>query len=80
MIELSMEDFILWMIGAPLVAIGLVSLLAGMRRRSRKRTLHKQIVRCRICGHMYKDQTRERIVECPECGRPNEKGGSRRLG
>ncbi len=80
MIDLTMEDFILWMIGAPLVIIGFVSVLAAMRYRSRKRRLKQQIIRCQICGFLYKDVSRERFCECPECLSANERGQPRRLG
>lgn len=80
MIDLTMEDFILWMIGVPLVGIGLVTLISGMKRRARKRGLRQQIVRCRICGHLYKDKSRGKFPECPECDSVNERGKSRRLG
>lgn len=75
-----MEDFLLWVIGIPLMAITLVKLIGGLRRRARKRGLRQEIVRCRICGHLYKDKTRERFPGCPECGSINERGKSRRLG
>ena len=80
MIDLTMEDFILWMIGVPLVGIGLVTLISGMKRRARKRGLRQQIVRCRVCGHLYKDKSRDKFPECPECDSVNERGKSRRLG
>jgi len=80
MIELTMEEFILWVIGVPILSIGLYSLFAGMKRRSVIRAAWLQIVRCRACGHIYKDRTRERSPECPECGRSNDRGDSRRLG
>ena len=75
-----MEEFLLWGVGIPLVAVALVTVIAGFRRRGRKRGLRLEIIRCRICGHLYKDKTRERFPGCPECGSANERGKSRRLG
>ena len=80
MIDMTMEDFLLWVIGVPMVGIALVTLIAGMRQRARKRGLKQQIVRCRICGHLYKDKSREKFPDCPECESMNERGRSRRLG
>ena len=80
MIELTMEEFVLWMVGAPLLGIGFFVLLANMRRRSRIRVRQRQILRCRACGNIYQNRSRDRSPGCPECGRPNERGNSRRLG
>lgn len=75
-----MEDFLLWVIGLPLVGIAFVSIIAGMRKQARNRVLRWEIVRCRVCGHLYKDKTREKSPECPECESINERGKSSRLG
>lgn len=80
MIELTLEEFILWVIGVPLLGIGLYSFFAGMKRRSIIRGIQQYIVRCRACGYVYQDRSRERSPECPECGRGNDRGDSRRLG
>ncbi|MGB1875050.1 MAG: hypothetical protein ACPH5P_06005 [Akkermansiaceae bacterium] len=80
MIELTMEELALWLVGVPLLGIGFAVLLATLRRRARIRARKRNIVTCRVCGHVYKDTTRERHPQCPECGRTNERGGSRRLG
>ena len=80
MIELTMEEVILWVVGVSLLSIGLYTFFASIKRRSVIRAARLQIVRCRACGHIYKDLTRERSPECPECGRSNDRGDSRRLG
>lgn len=80
MIELTMEEFILWVIGVPLLSIGFYTLFAGIKRRSAIRARKAQIVRCRACGHVYQDRSRDRSPECPECSRSNDRGDSRRLG
>ena len=80
MIDLSMEEFLLWVIGVPMVIIGLVAVGRSMKHRARKRSLRREIVRCRVCGYLYKDKTRERYCECPVCSSMNERGEARRLG
>lgn len=80
MIDMTMEDFLLWAAGAPLVGIAVVTVVGRMRKRARKRALRREIVECRICGHLYKDATRDRLPGCPECGSANERGAPRRLG
>lgn len=80
MIDLTMEDFLLWVIALPMVGIGVVTLLRGMTMRARKRSLQQEIIRCRICGYLFKDKGREKYCACPECESMNERGKSRRLG
>lgn len=80
MIELTMEEFILWVIGVPLLGMGLWGLISGLRCRARRRMSRMQIVTCRVCGYVYHDASREKVPECPVCGRRNERGASRRLG
>ena len=80
MIDLTMEEFLLWVIGVPMVVVAVVTLLRGITVRARKRSLQQEIIRCRICGYLFKDKTREKYCECPECDSINERGKSRRLG
>ncbi len=80
MIELTIEELILWMISVPIVMVGLFTLIASLRRRAVLRAARHHIVTCRICGHLYMDRSRERDPSCPECGRANGRGRSRRLG
>ena len=79
MIELTLEELALWLLGVPLLGIGLAVFLAYLNRRSRIRLRKREIVTCRVCGHVYKDKTKERHSLCPECGRANERGLPRRL-
>ena len=79
MIDLTMEEFLLWVIGVPMIGIAVVTLLRGMGMRARRRSLRQEIIRCRICGHLYKDKTRDKFCPCPECESLNERGRSRRL-
>lgn len=80
MIDLTMEEFILWMISVPILIVGLHSLLSALKRRSSQNQARRNILTCRVCGHVYQDRSRTRDPECPECGRANERGRSRRLG
>lgn len=80
MIELTMEEFILWVIGVPLLSIGFYSLVTMLKRRAVIRTIQSHIIRCRVCGKLYQDRSRDKSPECPECGRANDRGDSRRLG
>lgn len=80
MIDLTMEELILWMISVPIVMVGLFTLISSLRHRASLRAARRHIVSCRVCGHLYMDRSHERSPLCPECGRANERGRSRRLG
>lgn len=80
MIDLTMEDFILWMISVPMVIVGLFTFLSILKRRSAVKAARRHIVSCRICGNLYVDRTKELSPSCPECGRANERGRSKKFG
>ena len=80
MIELTLEDFLMWVVGAPLVGVGLYTLLAGLRRKYKARKAKNNVISCRVCGHLYQDSSSEKCPACPDCGRINDRGRSRRLG
>ncbi len=80
MIDLTMEEFILWMICVPILMVGFYTVAGSLQRRASQRQARRHIVICRVCGYLYHDRSRSRGPRCPECGRSNERGRSRRLG
>lgn len=80
MIELTLEDFILWAVCVPLVGVGIYTVMASLRHRSDGKRAKNDVIHCRVCGHLYQDRSREKSPVCPECHRANDRGRSRRLG
>lgn len=80
MIELTIEELILWVIGVPLIFIGLMALVNMMKGLEEKRKSKNKLIRCRACGYVYQDASREKSPHCPDCGRSNDRGESKRLG
>lgn len=80
MIEPTMEEFLLWLVAVPLLSIGFYILLAKIKRRAKVRARQRQILHCSGCGVIYQNRGRESAPHCPQCGRVNERGSSRRLG
>lgn len=80
MIELTIEDFILWVVGIPIVAIGLFYFFVSIRRRKKAHYAKQEIIRCRGCGFLFQNKTREKAPECPECGRKNDRGSCTKFG
>lgn len=80
MIELTFEEFCLWVVGVPLLGVGIYCFFSALKYRALAARQRQGMMRCRVCGNMYRELRREKIVECPQCGAANEKGRSRRLG
>ena len=80
MIELTWEDFLMWAISIPLVAIGLYTVIVGLGNRAKVKKAKNSVICCRVCGHLYQDPSNEKFPICSECGRANDRGRSRRLG
>ncbi len=80
MIELSIEDFILWVVSLPIVVIGLFYLFSGVANRGERLASSRYNVRCRGCGSVFQDATREKHPQCPECGRKNHRKGAQKFG
>lgn len=80
MIELTMEDLLLWMLGVPLISIGIYSLFSALRTHKTEKKESAEISSCRICGHLFRERRRDKIVDCPACGCKTERARTRRLG
>jgi len=80
MIDLALEEFILWIISVPMVVVGCMVFISGWRRRAVLKAARRHIVTCHVCGFIYQDRGRDRAPACPECGRANERGPTKRLG
>lgn len=80
MIDLSLEEFILWIISVPIVMVGFLVFVSAWRRRLAVKSARRCIVTCHVCGFIYQDRSRDRAPICPECDRANERGPTKRLG
>ena len=80
MIELTIEELILWMVGGPLLGILLYSFFSALTRNASIRQSKNQIVKCEVCGYLSKPPVTEKFPLCAKCGRKNDRGESRRLG
>ena len=80
MLEISFEDLAISVLVFSMLVLGF--LLVGRNstdRQQRRRTL-RSIISCDVCGHLFKDNSGEKIVDCPECGRANQRGRDKSLG
>lgn len=80
MLEISFQDLALSVLTFSFLSLGF--LLVGRNsaaRQIRRRSL-RSILTCDVCGHVFKDNSSDKIVDCPECGRANQRGRDKSLG
>ena len=80
MIEITIEEFVLWVVGTAMVLVAFYVILTGAKHHREAKARVKKVIRCHGCGYVYHDDTRALFPECPECGRRNHRGKSKRLG
>jgi hypothetical protein len=80
MIELTLTELALAAVGLAMLSVVLFGGLGRWRQAAGERRAARCRIICRDCGHAWQDESRERIVECPECGVRNRKGRDQRLG
>ena len=80
MIELTFTEMAITVVVAALILTGGFSILSRWSHRAEERRATRRRMVCRVCGHAWENDSRERIVPCPACGTPNRKGRDLRLG
>lgn len=80
MIELTIEEFALWVISVSLIFIGLLVVARSSRDSQVSRRRRRAILHCPICNHLFEDVGGEKLVNCPQCGRPTQRGRDKSLG
>jgi len=72
--ELTITDFVLWVLGT---SSGLMLVCALLSRYLHARTEHRGLNRrviCRLCLHAFEDSSRDQTATCPACGALTDKG------
>lgn len=76
-----MDELALWVVGLPMIFIGVFYFIGGLRSVMKRSRSRAQVIECRACGHIFsKAATSEKQIPCPACLRVNETGRSRQLG
>ncbi len=78
MIELSIEELLLTIVGVSLFFIGLLTLVGYVREFRGGDFVTKRVVRCCLCGGAYCGGGS--LPKCNSCQRANRRGASKRLG
>jgi uncharacterized paraquat-inducible protein A len=72
MISVSLSTLIFWGMFLGVLMLGAHWLVAVLRERRDDRRVRSDLVHCRICGHIYKNDDGGKISACPACGSLNE--------
>ncbi|HJM64332.1 MAG: hypothetical protein CMN05_09405 [Roseibacillus sp.] len=80
MIELDLPQFFVMILALVAVGTGLGILVNELRERRVVREVRRNILRCRICGTVYRKEGQDTVQSCPECASLNPCGRDRRLG
>lgn len=80
MIEITLQDLMLWSISISLIVIGLLRIFSKFRRWVKRKSQRKNIVYCNVCVSYFHDDSEEKYVKCPSCKREMTRGRKRKLG
>ena len=69
MIEMTMTDFMILAVGLSIVLVGFLRLISKFRRDSTRRRHKRKIFYCNVCVKYFEDDSDEKYVVCPGCGR-----------
>lgn len=78
MIELSIEELLLSIVGVSLFLIGLLAFMGYAKESRGGDFVTKRVVRCCLCGGAYTGGGS--LPKCRSCQRANRRGSSKRLG
>lgn len=80
MIELSLTELALVVVGGVLAVGALGILLSGLADRRADRAALRTRVICRLCLAVFEDHGRDRQLKCPACGADTGRDGPQPLG
>jgi hypothetical protein len=74
--ELTVAEFVLWvLIGSGTAVLGCALVSRYLHRRTERAGLARRVV-CRLCLHAFEDASRDPVVKCPACGALTHKPSS----
>lgn len=69
MIELSLSEYCLGMVISAFVLVALFGWISRFAHRNAERRGRRRRFVCSLCLTAWEDRTKEKIVDCPHCGR-----------
>jgi hypothetical protein len=80
MLEISFQDLAISVLAFSILALGFLLVGRNATERQVRRRSSRSIITCDVCGHLFKDSSTDKVVDCPECGRSNQRGRDKSLG
>lgn len=72
--DLLLNEFVVAVLWVGLLAVAIHAGIGWLsRRRVESRARRRRLI-CRLCMQAYEDAGNERVIACPRCGAPNERG------
>ncbi len=78
--DLTLNDFVLGVLLASLIAVALIGMISRFIHWRNERILKQLVTVCRLCGHVFLNQENIDIVECKACHAVNRRNGNGKLG
>lgn len=73
MIELSLSEYCLSMVIAAFILVALFGWISRFAHRNAERRGRRIRFVCPLCLTAWEDRTKEKIIDCPHCGRQCER-------
>ncbi len=80
MLEISFQDLAISTLVFSMLILGFLLIGRNSTERQVRRRSARSIMTCDVCGHLFIDNSAEKLVDCPECGRSNQRGRDKSLG
>ncbi len=72
MIKVSLTTLVLLGMALGVFLLGCIWFVAVWRQRREEDRTRRDLVCCRICGHVYENAEHRPVSACPQCGSLNE--------
>ncbi|MFT5882172.1 MAG: hypothetical protein ACI9FG_000672 [Crocinitomicaceae bacterium] len=80
MLQISFEDLAISVLVFSMLILGILLFGRNSTDRQLRRRRLRSIITCDVCGHLFKNGSTDKVVDCPVCGRSNQRGRDKSLG
>jgi hypothetical protein len=78
--ELTLNDFVLGVLFAALMAVALLGIVSRFFHWKSERRLKSLVAGCRLCGHIFMNREKADLIHCDSCHAANRRNGNGKLG
>lgn len=77
MIETTLTEFAITVLIGTFLILMLITGSQMLSQKIHRIRMRKASITCRACSHVWKNPRREKLPECPQCGRANRRRDDR---